>query len=86
MTRPVMSLAEVDALPAVTSLETAGRALGIGRTKAYQLARDGQFPVPVIRAGRAWLVPAAGLRTLLGLPAAGTARGQPPADGSDDDA
>ncbi|HEY1706471.1 MAG TPA: tyrosine-type recombinase/integrase, partial [Trebonia sp.] len=43
----------------LVSLETAGRALGIGRTKAYQLACEGQFPVPVIRAGRAWLVPVA---------------------------
>ncbi len=63
-----LSLAEVSALPAVTDLVTAGRALGLGRTKAYQLARAGQFPCPIIRAGKTYLVPVAGLLDLLGLP------------------
>jgi hypothetical protein len=72
-----MSLAEVEGLPAVVGLETAGRALGIGRTKAYQFAREGQFPVPVIRAGRAWLVPVAGLRAALGLPLPGPENSPP---------
>ena len=72
MTQP-LSLAEVAALPAVTDLVTAGRALGLGRTKAYELARAGQFPCPVIRAGRTWLVPTAGLHALLGLPVSRTA-------------
>ena len=39
-----LTLAEVAALPAVTDLVTAGRALGLGRTRAYELARAGQFP------------------------------------------
>src|ERR1700689_2774670 len=43
------------------------RALGLGRTKAYKLAHAGRFPCPVIRAGQTWLVPAAGLLTVLGL-------------------
>ena len=63
-----MSLAEVGDLPAVTDLVTAGRVLGLGRTKAYELARAGEFPCPVIRAGATWLVPTAGLLALLGLP------------------
>ncbi|HEY1915841.1 MAG TPA: DNA-binding protein [Streptosporangiaceae bacterium] len=63
-----LTLAEVTALPAVTDLVTAGRALGLGRTKAYELARAGHFPVPVIRSGRAWLVPTSGLLAALGLP------------------
>jgi hypothetical protein len=71
MTRP-LTLAEVAGLPAVTDLVTAGRALGLGRTKAYDLARAGQFPCPVIRAGKTWLVPTAGLLALLGLPIPGT--------------
>jgi hypothetical protein len=53
---------------AVTDLVTAGRALGLGRTKSYELACAGQFPCPVIRAGTTWLVPTAGLLGLLGLP------------------
>ena len=63
-----LTLAEIAGLPAVTDLVTAGRALGIGRTRAYELARAGQFPCPVIRAGRTWRVPVAGLLALLGLP------------------
>jgi hypothetical protein len=63
-----LTLAEIAELPAVTDLVTAGRALGIGRTRAYELARAGQFPCPVIRAGRAWRVPVAGLLAVLGLP------------------
>jgi hypothetical protein len=67
VTRP-LTLAEIAGLPAVTDLVTAGRALGLGRTKAYDLARAGQFPCPVIRAGKNWMVPTAGLLALLGLP------------------
>ena len=68
MVTRALTLAEIAGLPAVTDLVTAGRALGLGRTKAYELARAGQFPCPVIRAGRTWLVPTAGLLTILGLP------------------
>ena len=82
LTRP-LTLEEIAGLPAVTDLVTAGRALGLGRTKAYDLARTGQFPCPVIRAGKAWLVPTAGLLALLGLPVPGTSaigddHGRPP--------
>jgi hypothetical protein len=63
-----LTLDQIAGLPAVTDLVTAGRALGIGRTRAYELARAGQFPCPVIRAGTSWRVPTAGLLTLLGLP------------------
>ena len=63
-----LSLAEVGELPAVTDLVIAGRAFGLGRTKAYELARAGEFPCPVIRAGATWLVPTAGLLAALGLP------------------
>jgi hypothetical protein len=66
-----LTLAEVAALPAVTDLVTAGRALGLGRTRAYELARAGQFPCPVIRAGQGWRVPTAGVLTVLGLPVPG---------------
>jgi hypothetical protein len=63
-----LSIAEIGRLPAVTDLVTAGQALGLGRTKAYQLARAGQFPCPVIRVGTTYLVPTAGLLAVLGLP------------------
>lgn len=67
-----LTLAELADLPTVTDLVTAGRALGLGRTKAYELARAGRFPCPVIRAGKTWMVPTAGLLALLGLPVPGT--------------
>jgi len=66
-----LTLTEIAGLPAVTDLVTAGKALGLGRTKAYELARAGQFPCPVIRAGTTWRVPTAGLLDLLGLPVPG---------------
>jgi hypothetical protein len=72
--RPVtrkLTPAELQDLPAVTSLVTAGQALRVGRTKAYELARAGEFPCPVIRAGKTYLVPTAGLLALLGLPVPG---------------
>ncbi len=47
----VMTVADVAALPAVVDLMTAAQALRIGRTTAYALARDGEFPCPVLRAG-----------------------------------
>jgi predicted DNA-binding transcriptional regulator AlpA len=68
-----LTLTEIARLPAVTDLVTAGKALGLGRTKAYELARAGQFPCPVIRVSRTWIVPTAGLLALLGLPVPGPA-------------
>lgn len=62
-----MTLAEVAALPAVVDLMTAARALGIRRTTAYALARNGSFPCPVFRAGVSYRVPTSGVLRLLGL-------------------
>jgi hypothetical protein len=70
-----LTLAELAALPAVTDLVTAGRALGLGRTKSYQLARSGQFPCRIIRAGKSYLVPTADLLALLGVPQPGDQMG-----------
>ena len=62
-----MTVAEVQALPAVVDLRTAARALGLGRTLAYQLARRGEFPCRVLRLGGAYRVPTADLLQVLGL-------------------
>jgi len=62
-----MTVAEVRALPAVVDLRTAARALGLGRTLAYQLARRGEFPCRVLRLGGAYRVPTADLLEVLGL-------------------
>ncbi len=59
---------QLNALPSVVSLETAARALGIGRTKAYQLAKTDEFPCRIIRVGTGYHIPTAELLTLLGIP------------------
>jgi hypothetical protein len=48
-------------------LMTAARALGLGRTKAYDLARHQQFPCRVIRIAHTYRIPTASLLELLGL-------------------
>ena len=49
-----------------TDVETAGAILGIGRTKAYELAQAGEFPVRILRIGRRYLVPVPAILQLLG--------------------
>jgi hypothetical protein len=61
-----LTLAEVAELPAVVDLMTAARALRIGRTKAYELARRDQFLCRLIRIGDLYRLPTAELRRLLG--------------------
>ena len=50
-------------------LMTAAAALGLGRTKAYELVHRGQFPCRVIRIGEVYRIPTAGLLELLGVAA-----------------
>jgi hypothetical protein len=59
----------IRALGAITDLPTAGAIFGLGRAMSYELARTGQFPVPIIRVGARYKVPVAGILTTLGLPA-----------------
>ncbi|MBW6433076.1 helix-turn-helix domain-containing protein [Actinoplanes hulinensis] len=51
-----------------TDIETAASILGIGRSKAYALAKEGDFPVRIIRVGRSYLVPVPAILELLGVP------------------
>ena len=60
-------LLDPSTLGPVVDLVTAAELLGIGRTAGYQLVRDNQFPVPVLRIGRLIRVPTAPLLQLLGL-------------------
>jgi hypothetical protein len=62
-----MTPAEVLALPVVVDIPTAGRALGFGSTLAYELAKADDFPCRVLKVGRLYRVPRAGLLNLLGL-------------------
>lgn len=62
-----MSRAELMALPASVDLwPTAGRALGLGRSKTFELAARGEFPARVLRLGRLRKVPTADLLRALG--------------------
>ncbi len=63
-----LTIAQLRATPTV-DLMTAAAALGLGRTKAYELARSGQFPCRVIRIGEVYRIPTPGLLELLGVPA-----------------
>jgi predicted DNA-binding transcriptional regulator AlpA len=62
-----VTVSEVGSLPVVLDSVSAGRMLGLGRTTTYRLLRQGAFPVPAHRAGRAWVVPTAGVLAYLGL-------------------
>lgn len=70
---------ELLALPAVIDLDTANRALMIGRSTGYGLAKHGEYPVKVLRLGNAYRVVTADLLKLLGL-------GRPPSDGGQPEA
>lgn len=61
----VWSIEAVRALGATTDIERAAAALGIGRTKAYELAKEGQFPAKTIRIGRRYRVSVPAILRLL---------------------
>ena len=62
-----MTLAELLALPVVVDIATAARALGLGRSTGYELARRGAFPCRVLRVGSSYRVPTAELIRVLGV-------------------
>lgn len=62
-----MTKAELLALPVTVDIVTAGRAFGLGRSGAYDLAARGDFPCRVVKVGRARRVPRAELLRVLGL-------------------
>ncbi|MFD6227083.1 hypothetical protein ACFWFZ_09410 [Streptomyces sp. NPDC060232] len=64
-----MSREEVLSLPAAIDLDTSNRALGLGRSKGYELAKRGEYPCKVLRLGKAYRVVTADLVNLLGLAA-----------------
>jgi predicted DNA-binding transcriptional regulator AlpA len=67
MSRPVPTVEEVRSWPVTVDIRTAGRAFGLGRDQAYRLAREGRFPVPVLRLGRHLRVTRAALLEALGV-------------------
>ena len=67
MTCERMGHEELVHLPVTVDLLTAARAFGLGRTAAYTLAKRGQFPCRVIRAGSRYVVPRGDLLRCLGV-------------------
>jgi hypothetical protein len=66
-TTRVWTIDAVRSLGATIDVETAGAILGIGRSKAYELAKNDEFPVRVLRIGRRYLVPTPSILALLGI-------------------
>ncbi|MEU3990748.1 hypothetical protein AB0F24_20600 [Streptomyces platensis] len=64
-----MSREDLLALPVAVDLETSNRALGLGRSKGYELAKRGAYPCKVLRLGNVYRVVTADLLDLLGLAA-----------------
>ena len=62
-----MTRAELLALPVAVDLATAARALGLGRSTAYELARRREFPCRVLHVGSSYRVPTADLLRVLGI-------------------
>lgn len=63
----IPTIDEIKAWPATVDLVTAARPLGIGRTKAHEMARRGTFPVRLLRLGNRYRVSTAVLLAFLGV-------------------
>ena len=62
-----MTTEEILGLPAAVPLVKAGQAFGMGRTKAYELARAGQFPCRVLPLGPKFVVAKADILAALNI-------------------
>jgi hypothetical protein len=74
-----MTMEELLALPVSVDILTAARAFGVGRFKAYELAKAGKFPCRVIQVGPKYRVPRGAIFEALGIDpdAAATRPGRP---------
>ncbi|MFV2115321.1 helix-turn-helix domain-containing protein [Micromonospora sp. LOL_025] len=73
----------IRALGPVTDLATTARIFGLSRSVAYDLAKRGHFPVPVLRFGSRYRVPVAAILRALQLPAAHGPEPSPPPPAGD---
>lgn len=62
-----LTFPELFRLPLVLDLRTAAQAFGFCQATAYRLIRDEEFPCPVLRVGRHYRVPTAGVLKALGI-------------------
>lgn len=73
MTRGTLTARDIADLPAAVDLLTACRALGISRSKGYELLADGAFPIEPLRVGSLWRFRTSDLRAYLGIDREATA-------------
>jgi len=66
MRQRAMTRAELLALPVSVDLDVTARAIGLGRTRAYEMAKRGEFPVRLLRLGVRYRVARADLLRYLG--------------------
>ena len=71
LTRPRATREEILAWPPTVPLETGALAFGLPRSTAYDLAKRGEFPAKVIKAGRHPIVITSDVWAVLGLVPAG---------------
>lgn len=69
-----LSASEVQALPAAVPLVDAARSFGLKRTQAHDLARRGDFPVPLLKRGRSYWARQADILRVLGIEDGGEAK------------
>ncbi|MFE4692933.1 helix-turn-helix domain-containing protein [Streptomyces sp. NPDC056749] len=62
-----MTIEEALALPVAVKFDDSNRALGLGRTTAYELARRGEYPLPLMRLGRNYRVRRSDILRFLGI-------------------
>jgi hypothetical protein len=66
--RAVWTADQIRALGTVTDIPTAAAIFGLSRSAAYDLARTGRFPVPVLRFGTRYRIPVPAILIALHLP------------------
>lgn len=78
---PLWTVERIRALGPVTDIATAASIFDLSRTVAYDLAKRGELPVPVLKFGSRYRVPVAAILHALHLPAGDgeTAEAAPPA-------
>lgn len=67
MAKKGLTREEILALDAAVDIPTAGRCFGLGKSTAYELARAGLFPVPVLPLGKNFRVTRASILEKLGI-------------------
>lgn len=76
--RAVWTEERIRALGAITDLPTAASIFGLSRTAAYDLVKQDEFPVPVIRVGARYRVAVAAILAVLHLAPDPPPPAQPP--------